>query len=62
MRYTLTVKNHDGKTVLVLSYKMWSKVRETAGLMHDGVAEDYTFNIQIYDNEMKQVVYNENSY
>lgn len=62
MRYTLTVKNHAAKTVVVLSYNMWSKVREAAGLMHDGVAEDFTYNIQIYDNETKKVIYNENTY
>ena len=62
MRYILTIKNAQAKTTLELSYNMWSQVRECAGLLQRGVEEHYTFNIQIYDNETKRVVYNENTY
>ena len=62
MRYTLMIKNNDGKTVVVLSYDMWSQIREMAGLLQKGVAEHYTYNVQIYDNTTKLVVFNENTY
>ena len=62
MRYLLTIKNHEGRTVVELSYDMWSQVRESAGLLARGVAETFTFNVQIYDNQEKRVVYNENTY
>lgn len=62
MRYTLTIKNNDGKTVVVLSYNLWAQARECAELLYKGVAEDFTYNIQIYDNNTKSVVYNQNTY
>lgn len=60
--YTLTIKNNDGKTVVELTYDVWSKVREMAGLLQHGVAEYHTYNVQIYDNAAHKVVFNENTY
>jgi hypothetical protein len=62
MRYTLIITNHEARKVVELSYDLWSAVREMAGTLINGVAETFTYNVQIYDNQEKRVIFNENTY
>lgn len=62
MQYILTIKNHEGKTVVELNYKFYSTARAAADDIKTGVAETFTYNVQIYDTIEKRVIYNENTY
>lgn len=62
MQYILTIKNHEGKTVVELNYTLYATARIAAEHITNGVAETYTYNVQIYDTIEKRVIYNENTY
>lgn len=62
MRYTLTIKDRDDHILVALSFRTFLEVHNIAVGLHDGVAETFRYNIQIYDNVDGRIVYNQNTY
>lgn len=61
MKYTLKII-YDGMVVVMLYFNNFGQAHGAATLLKNGVAENFAYRIEIYDNQENSLIYKDFTY